>query len=38
MDCGAAAEDGALTGHAHPTFSGAVREAALAAGDGAIHA
>jgi dihydrolipoamide dehydrogenase len=33
-----AAEDIALTCHAHPTYSEAVREAALACGDGAIHA
>ena len=38
MDFGAAAEDIARTCHAHPTFSEAVREAALACGDGAIHA
>ncbi|MGG7567401.1 dihydrolipoyl dehydrogenase [Rhodovulum sp. DZ06] len=38
MSFGAAAEDIALTCHAHPTFSEAVREAALACGDGAIHA
>ena len=38
MSFGAAAEDVALTCHAHPTFSEAVREAALACGDGAIHA
>ena len=31
------AEDLALTCHAHPTTSEAVREAALACGDGAIH-
>jgi len=37
MEFGAAAEDIALTCHAHPTFSEAVREAALACGDGAIH-
>ncbi len=37
MEFGAAAEDLALTCHAHPTFSEAVREAALACGDGAIH-
>jgi dihydrolipoamide dehydrogenase len=30
-------EDLALTCHAHPTYSEAVREAALACGDGAIH-
>jgi dihydrolipoamide dehydrogenase len=38
MEFGAAAEDIARTCHAHPTFSEAVREAALACGDGAIHA
>jgi dihydrolipoamide dehydrogenase len=38
MEFGAAAEDIALTCHAHPTYSEAVREAALACGDGAIHA
>jgi len=38
MEFGAAAQDLALTCHAHPTFSEAVREAALACGDGAIHA
>ena len=38
MEFGATAEDIALTCHAHPTFSEAVREAALACGDGAIHA
>ena len=38
MSFGAAAEDLARTCHAHPTFSEAVREAALACGDGAIHA
>ncbi|MRX50742.1 dihydrolipoyl dehydrogenase [Paracoccus sp. S-4012] len=37
MSFGAAAEDIALTCHAHPTVSEAVREAALACGDGAIH-
>ncbi|MBV2360224.1 dihydrolipoyl dehydrogenase [Thalassococcus sp. CAU 1522] len=37
MEFGASAEDLALTCHAHPTFSEAVREAALACGDGAIH-
>jgi dihydrolipoamide dehydrogenase len=37
MEFGAAAEDIARTCHAHPTFSEAVREAALACGDGAIH-
>jgi dihydrolipoamide dehydrogenase len=38
MEFGAAAEDLARTCHAHPTWSEAVREAALACGDGAIHA
>jgi dihydrolipoamide dehydrogenase len=38
MEFGASAEDLALTCHAHPTYSEAVREAALACGDGAIHA
>ena len=38
MEFGAAAEDIARTCHAHPTVSEAVREAALACGDGAIHA
>ena len=38
MEFGAAAEDLARTCHAHPTFSEAMREAALACGDGAIHA
>jgi len=38
MEFGAAAEDIALTCHAHPTYSEAVREAALACGDGPIHA
>lgn len=37
MEFGAAAQDLALTSHAHPTTSEAVREAALACGDGAIH-
>ncbi|WP_320178536.1 dihydrolipoyl dehydrogenase [Roseovarius pacificus] len=37
MEFGAAAEDIALTCHAHPTYSEAVREAALACGDGPIH-
>ena len=37
MEFGAAAQDIALTCHAHPTTSEAVREAALACGDGAIH-
>ena len=38
MEFGAAAQDIALTCHAHPTFSEAIREAAFACGDGAIHA
>lgn len=38
MEFGAAAEDLSRTCHAHPTYSEAVREAALACGDGAIHA
>ncbi|MEM7499501.1 MAG: dihydrolipoyl dehydrogenase [Pseudomonadota bacterium] len=38
MEFGAAAEDLAMTCHAHPTYSEAVREAALACGLGAIHA
>ncbi|WP_299133665.1 dihydrolipoyl dehydrogenase [uncultured Amaricoccus sp.] len=38
MEFGASAEDVARTCHAHPTFSEAVREAALACGGGAIHA
>ena len=37
MEFGASAEDLARTCHAHPTFSEAVREAALACGDGPIH-
>ena len=38
MELGASAEGLALTGHAHPTYPEAVREAGLACGDGAIHA
>jgi dihydrolipoamide dehydrogenase len=38
MEFGAAAEDLARTCHAHPTYSEAVREAALACNDGPIHA
>ncbi|MCL4066389.1 dihydrolipoyl dehydrogenase [Pseudomonas sp. GX19020] len=38
MEFGASAQDLALTCHAHPTYSEAVREAALACGLGAIHA
>jgi len=37
MEFSGAAEDLALTCHAHPTMSEAVREAALACGDGALH-
>ncbi|UWQ08540.1 dihydrolipoyl dehydrogenase [Aliiroseovarius crassostreae] len=37
MEFGGSAEDLARTCHAHPTFSEAVREAALACGDGPIH-
>lgn len=37
MEFGASAEDVARTCHAHPTLSEAVREAALACGDGPIH-
>ncbi|RBI74105.1 dihydrolipoyl dehydrogenase [Roseovarius sp. TE539] len=37
MEFGASSEDLALTCHAHPTYSEAVREAALACGDGPIH-
>ena len=37
MEFGAAAEDLARTCHAHPTYSEAVKEAALACGNGAIH-
>ncbi len=37
MEFGASAEDLAMTCHAHPTYSEAVREAALAAGVGPIH-
>ncbi len=38
MELGATSGDIVKTCHAHPTFSEAVREAALALGDGAIHA
>ena len=38
MEFGASAQDLAMTCHAHPTYSEAIREAALACGDGAIHA
>lgn len=38
MEFGASAQDLAVTCHAHPTYSEAVREAALACGLGAIHA
>ena len=37
MELGASAQDLAMTCHAHPTYSEAVREAAMACGDGAIH-
>ncbi|WP_299151388.1 dihydrolipoyl dehydrogenase [uncultured Tateyamaria sp.] len=37
MEFGASAEDLAMTCHAHPTYSEAVREAALACGLGPIH-
>ena len=37
MEFGAAAEDVARTCHAHPTLSEAMREAAMALGDGPIH-
>lgn len=37
MEMGAAAADIVKTCHAHPTYSEAVREAALALGDGPIH-
>ena len=37
LEFGASAEDLALTCHAHPTYSEAVREAALACGMGPIH-
>ena len=37
MEFGASAEDLARTCHAHPTYSEAIREAALALGDGPIH-
>ena len=37
MEFGASAQDLAITCHAHPTYSEAVREAALACGDGPIH-
>ena len=38
MEFGASAQDLALTCHAHPTYAEAMREAAMACGDGAIHA
>jgi len=38
MEFGASAEDIARTCHAHPTYSEAVREAAMACNSGAIHA
>ncbi len=37
MEFGGSAEDLARTCHAHPTMSEAVREAAMACGDGAMH-
>lgn len=37
MEFSGAAEDLALTCHAHPTMSEAIKEAALALGDGALH-
>jgi len=37
MEFGASAEDIARTCHAHPTLTEAMKEAALAAGDGPIH-
>jgi dihydrolipoyl dehydrogenase len=37
MEFGATSEDIARTVHAHPTLNEAVKEAALAAGTGAIH-
>ena len=37
MELGGSVEDLARTIHAHPTLPEAVREAALAAGEGAIH-
>lgn len=37
MEFGASAQDLAMTCHAHPTYSEAVREAAMACGSGAIH-
>jgi dihydrolipoamide dehydrogenase len=37
MEFGASSEDLARTCHAHPTYSEAVKEAALACGLGAIH-
>ncbi len=38
MEFGGSAQDIAMTCHAHPTYSEAVREAALSCGDGPIHA
>jgi len=38
MEFGGSAEDLARTCHAHPTFSEAVKEAALAVANRAIHA
>ena len=37
MEFGASAQDLAMTCHAHPTFSEAIKEAALSCGAGAIH-
>ena len=37
MEFGASAQDLAMTCHAHPTFSEAIKEAALSCGDGPIH-
>ena len=37
MEMGASAEDIALTCHAHPSLAEAMKEAALAAGPGALH-
>ena len=37
IEFGAAAEDIARTSHPHPTFTEAVKEAALAVGKRAIH-
>ena len=37
MEFGASAQDLAMICHAHPTFSEAIKEAALSCGEGAIH-